>query len=58
MEDGLRAAGVAEFGGLDAPPSARPIALIREGVRRVYPDVAFEIGESWMGRRLWIGMEC
>lgn len=51
MDDALRAAGVAEFGGLDAPPAARPVALIREGVRRVYPRVAFEFGESWMGRR-------
>lgn len=51
MDEALRAAGVAEFGGLDAPPSARPVALITEGVRRVFPGVAFEIGESWMGRR-------
>jgi D-amino-acid dehydrogenase len=51
MEDGLRSAGVAEFGGLHAPPAAAPVALIRQGVRRVYPDVTFEIGEIWMGRR-------
>ncbi|MFN3547886.1 MAG: NAD(P)/FAD-dependent oxidoreductase [Mesorhizobium sp.] len=51
MEDGLRAAGVAEFGGLDAPASKRPVELIREGVRRVYPGLDFEVGESWMGHR-------
>lgn len=51
MEDGLRAAGVAEFGGLDAPASKRPVELIREGVRRVYPALNFEMGESWMGHR-------
>jgi D-amino-acid dehydrogenase len=51
MVDALRAAGVAEFGGLDAPPSNRPVELIKEGVRRVYPDLHFEIGQSWMGRR-------
>jgi D-amino-acid dehydrogenase len=51
MDHALRAAGVAEFGGLDAPPSKRPVELIKEGVRRVYPGLNFEIGQSWMGSR-------
>jgi D-amino-acid dehydrogenase len=51
MDDALRAAGVAEFGGLDAPPSKRPVELIKEGVRRVYPGLDFDIGQSWMGSR-------
>lgn len=51
MEDALRAAGVAEFGGLDAPASRQPVNLIKAGVRRVYPDLDFEIGQSWMGHR-------
>ena len=51
MEDALRAAGVAEFGGLDAPASKRPVELIKGGVRRVYPTLDFEMGQSWMGHR-------
>lgn len=51
MEDALRAAGVAEFGGLDAPASRQPVNLIKAGVRRVYPDLDFEVGQSWMGHR-------
>jgi len=51
MDDALRAAGVAEFGGLDAPASRRPVDLIKKGVRKVYPGLEFEIGASWMGHR-------
>lgn len=51
MQDALRAAGVAEFAGLDATPSKRPVELIREGVRRVYPGLDFEMCETWMGHR-------
>lgn len=51
MEDGLRCAGIAEFGALDDPPSAAPVALLRKRIRQVYPDLRWEAEEVWMGRR-------
>lgn len=51
MRDGLRLAGMVEFGGTEAPPSRAPFALIRREIRRVYPDLAWEAEEEWMGHR-------
>ncbi|MEO4042697.1 FAD-binding oxidoreductase [Hoeflea sp. CAU 1731] len=51
MDGFLRAAGVAEFGGLNAPPSSRPLEVIKKGVRKVYPNLKFDVTENWMGRR-------
>jgi D-amino-acid dehydrogenase len=49
MEDGLRLAGLVEFGGLDAPPSQAPVRLLRRRLRRLYPRL------SWEGERVWMG---
>ena len=51
MDGFLRAAGVVEFAGLEAPASSRPVALIEKGVKRLYPGLQFEKAETWMGRR-------
>jgi len=51
MDGFLRAAGVAEFAGLDAPPSPAPVALLRRQMKKVYPNLEFERDEVWMGRR-------
>jgi D-amino-acid dehydrogenase len=51
MEDGLRCAGIAEFGALDAPPSAAPVELLRRRIRQVYPDLTWQEEEVWMGHR-------
>ncbi|QDL92331.1 FAD-binding oxidoreductase [Paroceanicella profunda] len=51
MEAGLRLAGVVEFGGTAAPPSAAPVDLLRRQVRKVYPGLTWEEEESWMGFR-------
>lgn len=51
MQGVLRAAGIAEFGGLDAPASDKPPALIRKAVKRLYPSLEFSRSETWMGRR-------
>lgn len=51
MDGFLRAAGVVEFGGVDAPPSQAPERLIRDCIRKVYPDLEFERADAWMGRR-------
>ena len=47
----IRAAGVIEFGGLDAPPSRAPIALLRKQVAQLLPDVQFDDVVEWMGHR-------
>ena len=47
----LRAAGVVEFAGLDAPAIEAPTRLIARGVQRVYPGLTYERAETWMGRR-------
>jgi D-amino-acid dehydrogenase len=51
MDGGLRAAGLVEFAGIDAPASAAPIRLIERGMTRLYPDLDYDRTESWMGRR-------
>ncbi|MFD3189141.1 NAD(P)/FAD-dependent oxidoreductase [Sedimentitalea sp. HM32M-2] len=51
MQGFLRAAGIVEFGGVTAPPSAAPAALIRRQVKRLYPGLTYARADSWMGRR-------
>lgn len=51
MDGFLRAAGVVEFGGVDAPATQAPLRLIEKGVKKLYPDLQFERAETWMGRR-------
>ncbi|WP_172292883.1 FAD-binding oxidoreductase [Pseudoruegeria sp. HB172150] len=51
MDGFLRAAGVVEFAGLDAPASEAPVRLIEKAVKRLYPTLEFDRSESWMGRR-------
>lgn len=51
MDGFLRAAGVVEYGGLDAPPSKAPVNLLRKQMKAVYPTLEFEFDKVWMGRR-------
>lgn len=51
MEGRLRAAGVIEFGGLDAAPSAGPFALLRRQVAAVLPGLECDSEVEWMGHR-------
>lgn len=51
MDGFLRAAGVVEYGGLDAPASDAPSALLRKQMKSVYPALEFETETVWMGRR-------
>jgi D-amino-acid dehydrogenase len=51
MNGFLRAAGVVEYGGLDAPASKAPVDLLRKQMKAVYPALEFEYDEVWMGRR-------
>ena len=51
MQLGVRAAGLVEFGGLDAAPSTAPLDLFRRALRRVYPTIEWQEEETWMGHR-------
>ena len=51
MRDGLRCAGIVEFGGTSAPASAAPVRLLRKRIREVYPALRWQGEESWMGHR-------
>lgn len=51
MQGRLRAAGVIEFGGLDAPASRAPLDMLRRQVAKLLPDVEYERIEEWMGHR-------
>lgn len=51
MAEGVRAAGLVEFGGLDAAPSTKPLDLFRRTLRRVYPGMEWEGEDTWMGHR-------
>lgn len=51
MQQGVRAAGLVEFGGLEAAPSTAPLDLFRRSLRRVYPKIEWHEEETWMGHR-------
>jgi len=51
MQGFMRAAGVVEYGGLDAPASKAPVELLRKQMKAVYPKLQFESETVWMGRR-------
>ena len=51
MASGLRCAGTVELGGIDAPPSRAPFALIRREIARAFPALSYDTSEDWMGVR-------
>ncbi len=51
MAIGLRCAGVLEFGGLTAPPSRKPLEVIKTHAMNTYPDLEWEDTEEWLGHR-------
>ena len=51
MADGLRCAGVVEFGGLKAGPSKAPLELLRRKVRQAFPGLTAEEEITWLGHR-------
>lgn len=51
MEQGLRCAGILEFGGLEAGPSAAPFALLRRQVKEAFPQLTATSEIEWMGHR-------
>jgi D-amino-acid dehydrogenase len=51
MAAGVRCAGVVEFGGLKAPASRRPTALVLKKLRQAYPGLTFAGHREWLGHR-------
>jgi D-amino-acid dehydrogenase len=51
MEGRLRLAGIVEFGGLDAPPSRAPFALLEKNIRAAIPGISWKETKEWMGHR-------
>lgn len=51
MKMGLRLAGTAEFGGLDAPPSPKRSQLLSQFMEQMTPGVDMTGTTEWMGRR-------
>ena len=51
MDGRLRLAGVVEFGGLDAPRSRAPFALLEKEIRKAIPGITWKETREWMGHR-------
>lgn len=51
MEDGVRAAGTAEFAGLDAPINEKRIAGLIKLAKRISPKLNTEARTTWSGQR-------
>ncbi len=51
MADGLRCAGVVEFGGLKAGPSKAPIDFLMRKFKESFPDVSYSETVEWLGHR-------
>lgn len=51
MQDGLRCAGVVEFGGLKAGATQAPLALLRRQIKAVFPTLQYSGTEEWLGHR-------
>lgn len=51
MEGGLRVAGQADFGPIDAPPAKRREAQLVKVAQGAFPDLRTEQRRFWMGRR-------
>lgn len=51
MAEGLRCAGLVEFGGLDAPASKKPFAMLKRRIKELFPKLVYEEAREWMGHR-------
>ncbi|GAA4225527.1 D-amino-acid dehydrogenase [Sagittula marina] len=51
MDGRLRLAGIVEFGGLDAPASKAPFALLENNIRKAIPGITWKRRVEWMGHR-------
>ena len=51
MENGLRFAGRVEFSGIDSSVSEKQFQIIRNGIKKFYPNLKWEDEETWSGQR-------
>lgn len=51
MDGRIRCAGIVEFGGLEAPRSKAPIALLKKHIRALLPELEYDRIDEWMGHR-------
>ncbi|MDB4222699.1 FAD-binding oxidoreductase [Granulosicoccus sp.] len=51
MVDGMRCAGVVEFGGIEAGPSKAPIDFLMRKFKTTFPDVTYSETVEWLGHR-------
>jgi glycine/D-amino acid oxidase-like deaminating enzyme len=51
MADGIRCAGIVEFGGLDLPAHKPPIDLILRRVKEAFPALTWTHHDEWLGHR-------
>ena len=51
MGDDVRLAGLVEFGGLDAGPSAAPVNTLLKRAEIVFPGIEYEDHTEWLGHR-------
>lgn len=51
MDQGLRCAGVVEFGGLSEKRSKAPLNLLRRKAQEFFPDLTYASSEEWLGFR-------
>ncbi len=51
MDQGIRCAGVVEFGGLSEKRSKAPLNLLRRKVKEVFPNLEYASDEEWLGFR-------
>ena len=51
MEGGVRVAGQAEFGPIDAPPDPQRKARLSAIAHEIFPDISLKKTKVWMGRR-------
>ena len=51
MDQGLRCAGIVEFGGLEAGPSKAPLELLRRQAAQAFPNLKAKSEVEWLGHR-------
>ena len=51
MEQGIRCAGILEFGGLEAGPSPAPLQLLRRHAKLAFPNLEAAREVEWLGHR-------
>ena len=51
MEGGVRVAGQAEFGPIDAPPNTEREDILKGIAKKIFPDISVSKSKFWMGRR-------